>query len=159
MLVLLCNLEPAAETHRYEPSHLDAPLPNDAPNFTVDTLKRLRDQLSPNDSIFAIVGADAFQGLPMWRSPELLLNLADWIVVSRPGSSAQDVETLDVTPFQMQRIHWLDGVDEPASATEIRSLLMRGSDCSGLLPACILEYIRAHHLYRAHPPILNSDAP
>lgn len=158
MLALLCRLEPPAETHSFEPSKLDAPLPDGAPNFTVDTLKRLRNQLSPDDSIFALVGADAFQALPKWRSPELLLNLADWIVVSRPGSSAQDLQALDFTPLQMQRIHWLDGVNEPASATEIRSLLLGGSDCSGLLPASILEYIRTHRLYGTHPPIVDSDA-
>ena len=152
MLSLLCNLEPIETTPHFEPSTLDAPLPDDAPNFTVDTLARLRDQLTPADSIFAIIGADAFLGLPKWRSPEALLRLAEWIVVSRPGFSFDHLGVLNLTPLQMRQIHWLEGIEEPASATHIRRLLLSGSDCSGLLPASILDYIRTHHLYGTNPP-------
>jgi nicotinate-nucleotide adenylyltransferase len=145
MVSLLCALRDPQTRSRFEPSTLDRPLPNGAPNFTVDTLTRLHDELLPSDNVFAIVGADTFVGLPRWRSPEKLLRLADWIVVSRPGFS--HIDATHFTPAQMQRVHLLDSVHEPASATSIRSLLLAGSDCAGQLPHAILDYIRLHHLY------------
>lgn len=147
MVSLLCGLQPADASPHFEPSSLDAPLPGAAPNYTVDTLTRLRDTIAPTDTLFAIIGADAFLGLPRWRSPETLFTLAEWIVVSRPSVSLQQIDALSLTPAQQQRIHWVSGVHEPANATNIRALLLAGSVCSDLLPPSILHYIQAHHLY------------
>jgi nicotinate-nucleotide adenylyltransferase len=164
MVSLLCALQPAipeTPTHNqpptdtqppisaplFEPSTIDAPLPDAAPNYTVDTLARLRRTLPPDDALFAIIGADAFLTLPTWRSPNTLLTLADWIVVSRPGLVLQQLDALSLTPAQRQRVHLLNGVNEPASATTIRTLLLSRADCTGLLPPSVLDYIRAHHLY------------
>jgi nicotinate-nucleotide adenylyltransferase len=147
MVSLLCDLQPANTAPHFEPSSLDAPLPNTAPNYTVDTLTRLRRTLPATSSLFVIIGADAFLSLPRWRSPDTLLHLAEWIVVSRPGFSLRQLDDLNLAPAQLQRVHLLDGVQELASATTIRSLLRAGSDCTGLLPTSILDYIRAHHLY------------
>jgi nicotinate-nucleotide adenylyltransferase len=148
MVSLLCDLQPANALAHFEPSSLDAPLPDGSPNYTVNTLFTLRDQCSVDDTIFVIIGADAFLGLPRWRSSKALLDLAEWIVVSRPGVSLQGLERLHPRPDQMRHVHLLEHIHEPASATDVRSLLSVGSDCAGLLPASILSYIRAHHLYR-----------
>jgi nicotinate-nucleotide adenylyltransferase len=147
MVALLCDLQPTNAPPQFEASSLDAPLPSDTPNYTVNTLSGLRNTISSHDSIFVIVGADAFLDLRRWRSPDALLDLAEWIVVSRPGFSFQQLDALSLTPAQLQRVHLLDGIYELASATSIRTLLSTGSDCVGLLPASILHYIRAHHLY------------
>jgi nicotinate-nucleotide adenylyltransferase len=147
MVSLLCELQPADTAPRFEPSPLDSPLPGGEPNYTVDTLARLRDTIPSAASIFVIVGADSFIDLRRWHSPDRLLTLAEWIVVSRPGFSLQQLDALALAPHQLQRIHLLEGVQEPASATSIRTLLRAGSDCAGLLPASVLHYIRAHHLY------------
>jgi nicotinate-nucleotide adenylyltransferase len=147
MVSLLCDLQPADSTPHFEPSALEAPLPNTAPNYTVDTLTHLRNSIASTDSLFAIIGADAFLGLPRWHSPDALFTLAEWIVVSRPGFSLRQLDALDLKPAQRQRVHLLEGIQEPASATIIRSELLDGSDCIGLLPASILHYIRAHRLY------------
>ncbi len=147
MVSLLCDLQPTNAASRFVASSLDAPLPDHAPNYTVNTLAVLRSTISPGDRIYVIVGADAFLDLRRWRSPNALLNLADWIVVSRPGFSLQQLEALSLTPAQLSRVHLLDGIHELASATDIRTLLSTGSDCAGLLPPSILDHIRAHHLY------------
>jgi nicotinate-nucleotide adenylyltransferase len=140
MVTLLCADDPT-----FHPSTLESPKP--APNFTVDTLQHLRTSLAPTGEIYTIVGLDAFLGIHRWRSPEILLTLADWIVVTRPGFSPDQLEGLNLTPTQLQRIHPLTGVDHPASATQIRALLPTGSSCAGLLPASILDYIHTHRLY------------
>jgi nicotinate-nucleotide adenylyltransferase len=153
MVSLLCAKLPSspASNPQLQPSSLDAPLPKNAPNYTVDTLQRLRSTLTPADTLFTLVGLDAFLDLPRWRSPHTLIKLADWIVIARPGLDpahlAPALAPLAFTPAELTRIHLLPGLAEPASATQIRSLLAQGSDCAGLLPESILTYIRAHHLY------------
>ncbi len=147
MVSLLCELQPPNSQSRFEASSVDAPHEDGSLNYTVDTLSKLREHYSPDDTLFALVGADALLGLPGWKCPRSLLQLADWIVVSRPGVSLQSLQTLPLTTDELSRVHLLDGVHEPASATSIRELLSAGSDSSGLLPDSILNYIHTHHLY------------
>jgi nicotinate-nucleotide adenylyltransferase len=142
MTDLLCARQPAL----FQAVALDAPLADGAPNYTVDTLALLHRQ-SPADKIFVLAGADAFLDLRRWREPERLLELAEWIVVSRPGFALQQLDALGLTSAQRFRVHPLAGVEEPASATRIREELLAGSDCAGLLPPPVLAYIRTHHLY------------
>ncbi len=87
-----------------------------------------------------LVGVDSFLDLPRWREPERLMELAEWIVVSRPGFELP-------ASVQSERVHLLDGVCEDVSATELRERLRAGDDCEELLPAPVLRYIREHHLY------------
>ena len=54
------------------------------PNYTVETLATLHEAM-PEARLFNLVGADSFLDLPRWHEPERLLELAEWIVVSRPG--------------------------------------------------------------------------
>jgi nicotinate-nucleotide adenylyltransferase len=147
MTSLLCKLQPADARCCFKPSTLEAPRADGKPNYTVDTLLTLRGQCSIDDSLFVLIGADAFLGLPGWKSPDALLNLAEWIVVSRPGVAPQKLDELDRKPGRVGRVHLLEYVHESASATNIRALLKADSDCAGLLPPSILHYIHAHHLY------------
>jgi nicotinate-nucleotide adenylyltransferase len=147
MVSLLCELQPTNARSRFEPSTLEAPRNDGAPNYTVDTLLALRRKCSLDDRLFVLIGADAFLGLPGWKSPDALLHLADWIVASRPGVALPELHELDLTPEQVRRVHLLEYVHEPASATDIRAFLKADSDCAGLLPPSILHYIHEHHLY------------
>jgi nicotinate-nucleotide adenylyltransferase len=144
MVKLLCRGDA-----RLEPSALDVPLIHGEPNYTIDTLTRLHAGLATNAILFVIVGADAFLDLRRWRSPDRLLEIAEWIVVSRPGFSLTEFDALELSPEQLARVHLLSGVAEPASATEIRTCLHEGRDCSEFVPVPVLEYIRGHRLYGA----------
>ena len=82
----------AQADERLLPSLLDAPMPNpqgqDQPNYTVDTLERLRALLHLTGEpaeIFTLLGADSLLSLRQWREPERMLSLCDWIVATRPG--------------------------------------------------------------------------
>jgi nicotinate-nucleotide adenylyltransferase len=147
MVELLCQ----ADT-RLRASSLEAPVSTGsgggfAPNYTVDTLVRLQDE-EPGAELFVIVGADAFHQLPLWRSPERLLTLAEWIVVTRPRHAIEAVQLPPLNVEQRRRVHLLSNVDEPASATAVRLALSRHKDCAGLLAPEVLAYIREHNLYR-----------
>ena len=130
-------------------SSVDAPRPDGAPNYTVDTLAALARE-APAATLFVLTGADSFLTLRNWRSPAQLLALAEWIVVSRPEFplSEPQLAPLALTPAQRTRIHLLTTVHEDVSATELRRRLRAGDPCPGLLPLAVAAYIQAHHLYR-----------
>jgi nicotinate-nucleotide adenylyltransferase len=134
---------------RFAVSRLDAPHPDGTPNYTVQTLTALH-QLLPDDTLFNLVGADSFLDLPHWREPDRLLELAEWIVVSRPGASLDNLSALNLTPKQQTRIHLLQTVHEDVSATDLRQRLEAGDPCSELLPAAVSDYIATYDLY-SHP--------
>src|SRR5271154_1251763 len=76
---------------RLNASALDAPLPGGQPNFTFDTLERLRLQLPPSDELFCLLGADSFLTLRQWHQSTQLLLFCDFIVGGRPGFSLQQI--------------------------------------------------------------------
>ncbi len=145
MVRLLCD---SGGAPLCQPSILDAPNPDGSPNYTVDALDRLQLQL-PDAELFALIGADSLADLPRWRSADRLLQLATWVAISRPGYPLPDPLP---APLEAARtsghLELLTGVDVPVSSTELRALLRRGADCTGLLPPAVLSYIQQHALYR-----------
>jgi nicotinate-nucleotide adenylyltransferase len=131
---------------RFAASTVDAPQPNDAPNYTVDTLTRLRQEM-PGATLFSLVGADSFLSIRKWRDPERLLAMAEWIVVSRPGYSLADLSGIALTEAERSRVHLLETVHYDVSSTTLRQLLAEGEDCRELLPPAVADYIEAHALY------------
>ena len=138
-----------ASDPRFSVSGIDAPHPDATPNYTVDTLAALA-SLYPHDTLFNLVGADSFLSLRDWRSPERLLDLAEWIVVSRPGYplTEPDLAPLQLSPRHRARVHLLTGVEEDVSATLLRDRLRQGDPSADLLPPGVAARIAEHHLYR-----------
>ncbi|MEO6923654.1 MAG: nicotinate-nucleotide adenylyltransferase [Bryocella sp.] len=138
------------EAQKYvEASEIDAPREDGAPNYTVDTLVRLRETLDAKDDLFVVVGIDAFAEIRRWRDPERLFELAQWIVVSRPGFDVAAVETLGLTRKEREQVHVMDDVAEDVSASALRRMLAADEDVAAILPVRVLEFIRAHGLYGA----------
>ncbi len=140
MVELAC----AGSADGFQASGIDAPNVDGSPNYTVDVLIALRDT-HPGANLYSLVGLDSFCDLHRWRRPDLLITLAEWIVVSRPGY------TLDLSRYteeQQRRIHPLDTVHEEVSATMLRDRLRRGVPCDSLLLGPVVAYIADHHLYR-----------
>ena len=144
----------AAGEPRFAVSGIDAPRPDGQPNYTADTLAELH-RSTPGAQIFALTGADSFLTLKKWRDARKLLDLAEWIVVSRPEFpltpgflDLPQFAPLGLTAAQRARIHLLNTVHEDVSATELRRRLRSGDPCTGLLPPAVCNYIRTHSLYR-----------
>ena len=148
MVALLCrdlNLEAEAR-EVFEASEVERAEGGRAV-YTIDTLRQLKAEMMPGEVLFNVVGVDAFLDLRRWREPEALLAAAEWIVVSRPGVEL-DFEALKLTASERARVHVLDGVAVPVSATDIRARLSAGDRCADVLPATVAEYVAEHQLYR-----------
>ncbi len=142
MVKLACTLDP-----RFDVSDLDAPRSDGSPNYTVQTLAALHEAM-PHARLFNLVGADSFLNLRRWHEPERLLELAEWIVVSRPGFPLANLSSLGLTPSQRGRVHLLQTVHEDVAATNLRERLEAGDRCADVLDPAVFAYIEAHHLYR-----------
>jgi nicotinate-nucleotide adenylyltransferase len=67
----------------------DIELKREGPSYTVDTVAAFRKELSPDDELYLIMGADAFLELDSWRQWRALLAAVSLIVMSRPGSTGK----------------------------------------------------------------------
>ena len=123
----------------------------------------MRRSLGAGDHLFFLIGVDAFLDLPHWREHRRLLDLADFIVVSRPGFSPRDIAKVvrrsqvrpgqvdpgqESIPLRKSTLHILRGVDVPAASHRIRASLQAGRRVAGLVPPLVEEYIRKEGLYR-----------
>ncbi len=162
MLALAC-----ADDKRFVPSLLDAP--TGKPNYSVDTIRRLKKIIRKSDKVYFLIGMDAFKDVSTWHQPEALLAECEFIVASRPGYSLQDVASAlpeKVRPsepvlraMRNQRpngtialpgatIHLLADVHERVSSTQIRAAASRTvQQLSRYVPRLVAEYIKKERLY------------
>ena len=150
----------------------DAPRVDGKPNYTVDTLGQLKTSLGSGDTLFFLLGADSFLSLKQWHRAGDLLQLAQFIVAGRPGFAIDDIgavlpagwvlsnkgaesgATAELITYDVERngahssLHLLADLNEDISATEIRAALASDQKAQSVLPAPVVDYIRAHHLYR-----------
>lgn len=167
-----------AEEKAFMPSMLEAPaeLPagmgrerQEKPNYTIDTVRRLKQSLKASDKLFLLIGMDAFADIGKWHYAEALFRECEFIVAGRPRYSLADVanalpESLrprpEVTrPFHKQpaagdlvlpgaTIHLLGDLHQPASATAIRAAVAAGKPLGRFLDPAVADYIRKMGLYR-----------
>jgi len=131
MVELACRDEPKFEASRLEQGT--------ANSYSIDTIEKVRARLAPGDTLFFLIGADAFAEIESWRRWRDVVRAVEFIVVSRPG------HRYDVPPPAI--VHRLETVDLPVSSSEIRRRLAAGDDRVEV-PAAVLDYIRARGLYR-----------
>jgi nicotinate-nucleotide adenylyltransferase len=142
----------------------DEELCSDGPSYTALTLERLAGRDLRPSQIFFITGADAFVEIETWYRYPAVLDLANFVVVSRPGVH---VATLpDRLPQLAGRMHiagsrpptaaetsvfLVDARTPDVSSTEIRRRLGAGNSITGLVPEPVEAYILRHQLYVAAP--------
>jgi nicotinate-nucleotide adenylyltransferase len=126
----------------------DLELRRDGPSYMVDTLPELSTQ-APTNELFLILGGDIAAGLPQWREPERVLELATVAIAKRRGTSQASVQrALDQLRggerarfFQMPRI----GI----SSTMVRRRVRAGQPIRYFVPDGVVDYISEHGLYAA----------
>lgn len=136
------------------------------PTYTIDSLRELRHALGDEVSLVLVIGSDQYERLDTWREWRQLLDHAHLAVARRadavlaPNWTLQEVyNTRLARPAAIHaaahgRIVEIAMTPVDASATEIRALLAqppgatRDARLAAIVPAPVLDYIRAHRLYR-----------
>jgi nicotinate-nucleotide adenylyltransferase len=132
-------------------------------SYAVDSLAEMA-RRHPGRPLFWLIGADAFFKLHTWYQPRRLLDLADFVVMTRPGSPGGDLLAY--------LTHYLDPAFAPAdqgwvrlpdghgvkmltttlldiSSTDIRRRASQGRSLTYLVPAAVEDYICSMKLYGA----------
>ena len=130
-------------------------------SYTADTLERQHARGIGPAEIFFITGADAFADIETWMRFPAVLDLANFVVVARPGYAvsalpsrlpalaprmrpAERVDEGNGTPL----IYLIEASTPAVSSSNVRARLGRGESISGLVPPLVETYIHQHSLYR-----------
>lgn len=141
----------------------DMELVREGPSYTADTLRALRACGWGLSHLFFILGADAFADIALWREFPAVLDLANFVVVARPGTALR--EAVARAPELAHRVrlpeHRASNVEDGAgiylveartrdvSSTTIRARLARREPIDDLVPVAVARHIISHHLYGA----------
>ncbi|MGH9564515.1 MAG: nicotinate-nucleotide adenylyltransferase [Candidatus Angelobacter sp.] len=156
-----------AEDKRFVPSLLDSH--TGRPNYSIDTVQRLKRTLKKSDRLYYLIGMDAFKDISTWHQAEQLLAEVEFIVVSRPGFQLAEIgrvlpeslrppaRVLKTLRNQQPEgtialpgviIHILPDVHERISSTQIRTAAHRPvNQLVRYVPRPVAEYIKKEHLY------------
>jgi nicotinate-nucleotide adenylyltransferase len=124
-------------------------------SYTVDTLQRLKAR-HPDDDLLLILGPDAFLGLPTWREPQRIIDLAEILAMERESlDDLSDAATREPLETLLGRER-LDRVISkrvllPAigiRASDLRAAVAAGQSIRYRTPRAVECYIATHGLYR-----------
>ncbi len=139
------------------------------PNYSIETVRKLRAGLKSSDRVFFLIGVDAFLEIAKWHEATALFGECAFVVASRPGHSLADVanalpeslrpKSAATEPFRRHpakgdlllpgvAVHLLDGVQHAISATAIRKAAGAGRPLGKLADPVVAEYIKKQNLYR-----------
>jgi nicotinate-nucleotide adenylyltransferase len=141
-----------ADEPGFETTLADAPNGLGEPNYSLETLARLRAELGPACILYFLMGADSFLSLKKWHRASEIPFAAPLIVASRPGQRLESVKaalpegltiaaapdrdrragSVEVRAYEVQNhagacaeFYLLPGLDCEISATEIRASIRK----------------------------------
>ncbi|MGA8151243.1 MAG: nicotinate (nicotinamide) nucleotide adenylyltransferase [Terriglobales bacterium] len=138
-------------------------------NYSIDTVRSLKQTLRRSDRVFFLIGMDAFHEIADWHETEALFAECEFIVASRPGYSLADVanalparlrpKAAVTKPFAKQpaqgdlvlpgaTVHLLDDVHKNVSATAIREAAAAKRPLTRFVDPAVAEYIKKMGLYQ-----------
>jgi nicotinate-nucleotide adenylyltransferase len=139
-------------------------------NYSIDTVRRLKQTLKRSDRLFFLIGIDAFNTIATWHEAAALFRECEFIVASRPGYSLADVanalpealrpKSAVTKPFAKQpakgdlvlagaTLHLLENVHQNVSATTIRDAVAAKKPLTKFVDPAVAEYIKKEGLYRS----------
>lgn len=143
MTVLATMTNPGFSVSRIE-------IDSDAVSYTINTVKKLQEQIGKEDKLYFITGADAIIELETWRDFKELLGICSFIAATRPGIDRSKLTS------KIDELKSLYGADisttsVPAlaiSSTDIRERVGSDQSIRYLLPESVEHYIYKKNLYK-----------
>jgi nicotinate-nucleotide adenylyltransferase len=130
MVELACEGHPGLE-----PSLLES---GEDRSYSMRTIEKVRAGASLQDSLYFIIGADAFSEIRTWHRWQEVVASVEFIVVTRPSA--------EYTPPEGGIVHRLEALSLPVSSSEIRAALAKG-EYPPDLDTEVYQYIVQHKLY------------
>jgi len=126
------------------------------PSYTVETLTLLKQEFS-EDSLVLMMGTDAFAKFHTWHQWQRILQLANIVIMHRPGEPVPHLGTAGeifqqhhVAEFDLANGQIMDRevTQLDISSTMVREHLKLEHSAEYLLPYCVVQYIDNHGLYQ-----------
>jgi len=116
-------------------------------SYTIDTVKSFRQQYPPdNFELYFLVGADNLDQFHLWKQPDELVKLCQFILFGRPGYEISAGANSYASTFRFIEAPLLE-----ISSTEIRKRVRQGLSIRYLVPPGVEDYIKKHTLYESDP--------
>lgn len=148
----------------------DVELKRSGPSYTIDTVDHFKAILSKETTLYFIIGMDSFLEIELWKSFRELFEVIPFIVMSRPGTPADEPEKREpiIHDLLVKKISsgysfdpdgnvFLHPRKQPVflfrvtpvdiSATMVRNNRSQGLSISSLVPEKVKEYIESKGLY------------
>lgn len=109
-------------------------------SYTADTLGELR-RREPDAELFLVLGSDAAAGLPTWERVDEVRELAEIVVVTRPGAE-------EGAPPPGWRWTAVECPRLEVSSSDLRARVVDGRPLDYLLTPAVIDCIEARGLYR-----------
>lgn len=141
----LMTMVATASNPRFTVSRVD--IDRKGPTYTIDTLRDLR-ELFPDAELYFITGADSLASIMSWRDWEVMLEMANFVGVTRPGYELSK----DMLPLGSQT--GIELIEIPAmaiSSTDCRERAREGEPVWYLVPDGVVQYIAKNNLYGPNP--------
>lgn len=117
--------------------------------YTIDTVKELKRIYGDEVQLYFITGADAVHKILEWKEPTELLQLCDFVAVTRPGYNKEELmrKVKELNKQYKTNIHFLEVPALAISSSDIRRRLMEMKPIKYLVPQEVENYIKKHDLY------------
>jgi nicotinate-nucleotide adenylyltransferase len=125
----------------------DIELQRAGPSYTALTLEAMHREGFAASRLFFILGSDAFADIAAWYDYPRLLELSNFVVVSRPGFSIPDPRSSIPDPRSATSVFFVEAKTPDMSSTEIRRRVGAGESIDGLVPRAVADHIHRHRLY------------
>jgi len=137
----------------------DVELKRPGKSYSIDTIRYFREKFK--DSLYFILGGDAFVEIETWKDFQNLFSLCNFIIMSRPGliqasplpgalapafrydQGASGWAHVSGNMIFLKEINFLD-----ISSTRVRELVEKGGSIKYLVPPEVEAYIEKHGLYQ-----------
>lgn len=120
--------------------------------YTIDTIKELKRIYGHEVQLYFITGADAIHKILTWKESTELLQICDFVAVTRPGYNKEElIEQIEELKKQYEtNIHFLEVPALAISSSDIRKRLHELKPIKYLVPQEVENYIKKHELYNYH---------
>lgn len=132
MVALACKGNPKFEVSTIE-------LRKKTVSYSVDTLRRLRNQYGKNTQLFFIMGSDSLGELDSWKDVDELLKLANFVVMNRPGVRIKRLK---------KNVKLIIGPALDISSSMIRNRVRRSQSIRYYVPDSVRDFIMENKFYK-----------
>lgn len=117
--------------------------------YTIDTIKEIKRIYGEEVDLYFITGADAVHKILEWKKSKELLQLCDFVAVTRPGYNKEELlhKVEELNEQYETNIHFLEVPALAISSSDIRRRLMQMKPIKYLVPQEVENYIKKHDLY------------